>query len=116
MSIRTAGFDHVHLCVRDIDAALTFYKVAFGAEVALRVGDELVFVRLGGGEVLGLDGRPDPERTPGHVGLKVAAGQDLDAAVEDVAGAGGSLLERGEHVAGTPFAYVADPDGNVIEL
>jgi catechol 2,3-dioxygenase-like lactoylglutathione lyase family enzyme len=114
--IRTSGFDHVHLGVGDIDAALAFYRAVFGAEEAFRVGADLVFVRLGGGEIVGLDGRPPVERNPNHFGLKLAEGQDLHEATEEIVGAGGAVLERGEHAAGVPYAYVADPDGNVIEL
>jgi predicted enzyme related to lactoylglutathione lyase len=98
--------------VDDVGAALVFYRAAFGAEEAFRVGDRLVFVRLSGDEMIGLDARTEP----GHFGLRLAEGQDLDEAVEEVVRAGGSLVERGEHVPGVPFAYVADPDGNVIEL
>jgi catechol 2,3-dioxygenase-like lactoylglutathione lyase family enzyme len=114
--VQTAGFDHVHLWVENVDTALAFYRVAFGAEVAFRVGERLVFVRLRSGEIIGLDGRPEPDRNAGHFGLKLADGQDLDVAVREVVQAGGSLLERSDHAPGVPYAYVADPDGNVIEL
>jgi predicted enzyme related to lactoylglutathione lyase len=114
--IRTSGFDHVHVGVRDIEVALEFYRAAFGAQEAFRVGTQLVFVRLGGGEIIGLDGRPDAERMQDHVGLTLAEEEDLDDATEQVVRAGGSVLERGEHAAGVPYAYVSDPDGNVIEL
>ena len=30
--------------------------------------------------------------------------------------AGGTLVKRGEHAPGVPFAYIRDPDGYVIEL
>ncbi|MGH3132841.1 MAG: VOC family protein [Gaiellaceae bacterium] len=116
MPIRTAGFDHVHVHVGDVEGALAFYRAAFHAEEAFRVGERLVFVRLGGGEVFGLDARADAKRSPQHVGLRLADSEDLDAAVESVVRAGGSLLERGEHEPGLPYAYVADPHGNVIEL
>jgi predicted enzyme related to lactoylglutathione lyase len=113
---RTAGFDHVHLHVDDVESALAFYRAVFGAEEMFRVRDALVFVRLGGGEVFALDARPEAERNPTHVGLRLADDQGLDAAVEDVIRAGGKLLERGEHAPGVPYAYVADVSGNVIEL
>jgi catechol 2,3-dioxygenase-like lactoylglutathione lyase family enzyme len=115
-AIRTAGFDHVHVGVRDVDAALAFYRAAFGAEEAFRVGAQLVFVRLAGGEIVGLDGRPHAERVANHFGLKIAPEEHLHEATEEVVRAGGSVLERGEHAAGVPYAYVSDPDGNVIEL
>jgi catechol 2,3-dioxygenase-like lactoylglutathione lyase family enzyme len=116
MPVRTAGFDHVHLWVEDVEASLAFYRLAFGAEEAFRVGDRLVFIRLDGGEIIGLDGRSDLQRNPGHVGLRLAEGERLDSAVEEVVGAGGVLLERSEHAPGVPYAHVSDPDGNVIEL
>jgi catechol 2,3-dioxygenase len=116
MAVRSAGFDHVHLRVTDVESALAFYRAAFGAEEAFRVGERLVFVRLSGAEIVGLDGRPEPEGDPVHFGLRLADGQDLASAVEEVERAGGALLERGEHVPGVPYAYVADPHGNVIEL
>jgi catechol 2,3-dioxygenase-like lactoylglutathione lyase family enzyme len=114
--IRTTGFDHVHLGVSDLQAAVAFYRAAFGAEEAFRVGAGLVFIRLGGGEIVGLDARPEAERVTDHIGLSLADGEELDAATEEVVRAGGSVLERGEHAPGMPYAYVSDPDGNVIEL
>jgi predicted enzyme related to lactoylglutathione lyase len=102
--------------VGDVEAAVRFYRDAFGAEEAFRVGDRLVFVRLAGGEVVGLDGRSEAERNPPHVGLTLASGESLDAAVEAVVRAGGTLVDRGEHAPGEPYAYLSDPDGNVIEL
>jgi len=104
------------LSVKSIEVALDFYRTAFGAEEAFRVGEGLVFVRLGGGEVVGLDSRSERDRNPAHFGLRRADGQQLDDAVRKIEQAGGSLLERGEHAPGVPFAYVADPDGNVLEL
>jgi len=40
-----------------------------------------------------------------------------DCSTELTSGAaGGTLIERGEHAPGVPFAYVKDPDGYLIEL
>jgi predicted enzyme related to lactoylglutathione lyase len=66
--------------------------------------------------VIALDARPEGERNPAHVGLRLAEAGDLDAAVREVEEAGGRIVERGEHAPDTRYAYVADPDGNVIEL
>jgi predicted enzyme related to lactoylglutathione lyase len=114
--IATAGLDHLHVHVRDVERAAACYREAFGAEEAFRAGQGLVFVRMPGGELIGLDGRPEGRRNPPHAGLRLADGQDLDAAVADVVRAGGALVERGEHEPGSPYAYVADPDGNLLEL
>ena len=51
-----------------------------------------------------------------HIGFRLIDGSDLDEAIREAEAAGGQLVERGEHAPGHPFAYVADPDGYVIEL
>jgi catechol 2,3-dioxygenase-like lactoylglutathione lyase family enzyme len=115
--IRTSGLDHIHLHVDDVQRSLAFYATVFGAEESFRVGEALVFLRLPGVDsVIALDGRPEGERNPTHVGLRLAKGEDRDAAVHEVEEAGGSVIERGEHAPGVHYAYVADPDGNVLEL
>ena len=51
-----------------------------------------------------------------HFGFHPQDRSDLDAAIAEVEAAGGTLLRRGEHKPGIPYAYVTDPDGYVIEL
>jgi predicted enzyme related to lactoylglutathione lyase len=114
--IRTRPIDHVHLHVADVKRAARFYGDVFGAREDFRVGDRLIFVSLPGGGVVVLDGRPEGKRNPPHFGIGLAGEEDLDAAVLAVERAGGRLVERGEHEPGRPYAYIADPDGNVIEL
>ena len=113
---RVAGIDHVHLHVTDVERALGFYQEAFGATEAFRVGARLVFVSLGERGTIALDSRPEAERNPVHVGLALAEREDLDAAVRAAEQAGGKVVERGEHAPGVAYAYVTDPDGNVLEL
>ena len=51
-----------------------------------------------------------------HFGFDLKNAKDLDGAIETVKKAGGKLLERGKHGGRVPYAYLADPDGYVIEL
>jgi catechol 2,3-dioxygenase-like lactoylglutathione lyase family enzyme len=116
VAIRTVGFDHVHLHADDVERAVAFYRAAFGAEEAFRVGERLVFVRLGGSDVIALDSRRELDRAPSHFGLRLAEGEELGTAVAAFVNAGGAVVERDEHEPGVDCAYVADPDGNMIEL
>ena len=50
-----------------------------------------------------------------HFGFKLDV-SDHDRVIEQVEKAGGKLVSRGEHGGQFPYAYVADPDGYVIEL
>jgi catechol 2,3-dioxygenase-like lactoylglutathione lyase family enzyme len=120
--IRTRGLTHIHLIVRNMDRSLQFYRSVFGMQERFRVGDDMVFLNTPGSkDLITLHEDPDAVAVAGtsggiaHFGFELIKG-DLDAAIEEVQKAGGKLLERGEHSPRTPYAYVADPDGYVIEL
>lgn len=121
--IPTQGLTHVHLVVRDLARSLRFYQGVFGMEEQFRSGPHMVFLRTPGSQdLITLNADPAEAQQAGssggiaHFGFRLAEGADLSAAIAEVEAAGGKLLERGEHAPGTPFAYVADPDGYVIEL
>ena len=91
-------------------------------KISFRAGKKMVFLNTPGSKdmiTLNEDGRLS--RVAGtsggisHFGFQLVK-TDLDAAINEVKKAGGRLLERGEHMPGVPHAYIADPDGYVIEL
>jgi catechol 2,3-dioxygenase-like lactoylglutathione lyase family enzyme len=121
--IRTQGLTHIHLVVRDLERSLRFYQRVFGMEERFRSGPKLVFLNTPGSrDTVTLNEDPAQADLAGrsggvaHFGFRRCEGADLDDAIAQVEKAGGRLIERGEHAPGLPFAYVADPDGYVIEL
>jgi len=121
--IRTQGLTHIHLVVRDLERSLRFYTSVFGMEERFRAGPKMVFLNTPGSEdLITLNEDPAEARLAGvnggvaHFGFRLANADDLDAAIAEVEAAGGTLIRRGEHGPGAPFAYLADPDGYVIEL
>lgn len=119
--IDTEGLTHIQLTVRDLDRSLAFYQGVFGMQEMFRDGPHMVFVRTPGAkDTITLNADPSlPEPTPGgvaHFGFRLKDPAQLDAAIAVVQAAGGTLLQRGEHAPGSRYAYVADPDGYVIEL
>ena len=120
--IRTKGLTHIHLIVRDMKRSLRFYKTVFGMQVRFKVGRNLVFLNTpGSADTITLNEDPDLADAAGtsggisHFGFQLVK-TDLDTAIREVKKAGGRLLEKGEHEPGVPYAYIADPDGYVIEL
>jgi predicted enzyme related to lactoylglutathione lyase len=101
--------------VADLERAVKFYRDAFGMEEVFR-GDEIVFVSVPGTEsALGLLRSPDSAGAgPQNVGLHIDHAIAPDDAVREVESAGGTIVERGEHAPGVPYARIADPDGNVL--
>ena len=120
--IRTKGLTHIHLTVRDMKRSLRFYRNAFGMREQFRVGDEMVFLNTPGSkDLITLHEDSDATDVAGtsggiaHFGFSLVQG-DLESAIKEVKKAGGKLVEIGEHSPENPYAYVADPDGYIIEL
>jgi catechol 2,3-dioxygenase-like lactoylglutathione lyase family enzyme len=103
--------------VRDLEKAVKFYGDAFGLTEVFR-NEQIVFVGAPGTDgAVGLLLDPAGAGSgPQHVGLHVDHGVEHESAIRDVEAAGGSVVERGEHAPGVPFARIADPDGNVLEI
>ena len=118
--IETHGLTHIHLYVTDIDRSLRFYRDAFGLQEVFRDGPTTVFLRPPNTcDTITINEAPQRARSGGgigHFGFRLVDKSQLDDAIRVVERAGGRLIERGEHGGGSPYAYVADPDGHVIEL
>jgi catechol 2,3-dioxygenase-like lactoylglutathione lyase family enzyme len=127
--IETKGLTRVHLRVADLDRSTHFYQQAFGMEELFREGPDTVSLRTPGqADMISLH-RREPGQDTGtmgsiaHFGFQLADGADIDEAIREVEAAGGRLLERGtrgtkaDAYFGTDsYAYLADPDGYVIEI
>lgn len=121
--IETEGLTHIHLVVRDLERSLAFYQGAFGMVEMFREGPYMVFLRTPGAhDTITLNADPvgvaqvGQQGGVGHFGFRLKDPSQLDAAIASVEASGGRLVERGDHAPGVHFAYVADPDGYLIEL
>ena len=127
--------DHVGLAVHDLDAAAEWYCAAFGyeRELTLRVDPidlDIVMLRhVIHGDRLELLHRPGSSAglraaNPAEAALSEAFGhiafdvRGLDAAFERAVGLGARpvMTPRPSPEPGVRMAYVADPEGNLVEL
>ena len=122
--IRTnGGMSHIHLWVSDMERSVQFYTQAFGMTERFRAGPGLVSLNTPGtNDSISLNYDPADERPKGemgtiaHFGFRLADPADLDGAIVEVVAAGGRLVKSEEQRNGRRSAYVADPDGYLIEL
>jgi catechol 2,3-dioxygenase len=115
---------HVHLKVADLDRALAFWQGVLGFELQQRMGAQAAFISAGGyHHHIGLNtwesagGAPPPHGSTGlyHVAILYPTRRDLAVAVRRVLDAGVRLQGASDHGVSEAI-YLADPDGNGIEL
>jgi lactoylglutathione lyase len=121
-------FTHVATRTRDLDAAIAFYR-ALGLELSrtreLEKGEATLAFMTRPGDDFSIElvynwGKDEPYDGGARFGHFAFDVEDLDAAYAEVLAAGAAEVGRppAEHPAGAGprIAFVADPDGNWIEL
>lgn len=115
---------HVHLKVADLDRALAFYCDVLGFELMQKYGTGAAFVSAGGyHHHIGLNtwesagGSPPPRGSTGlyHVAIRYPSRAALGDALLRLSDAGIRLQGASDHGVSEAL-YLADPDGNGIEL
>ena len=115
---------HTHLKVADLDRALAFWQGVLGFELQQRMGGQAAFLSAGGyHHHIGLNtwesagGSPPPRGSTGlyHVAILYPTRHDLAVAVKRVSQSGIALQGASDHGVSEAI-YLADPDGNGIEL
>lgn len=115
---------HVHLKVADLDRALAFWRDVLGFQVTQRYGSQAVFLSAGGyHHHIGLNtwesrcGSSPPHGTTGlfHVALLYPSRASLASALKRLVEVGWPLDGASDHGVSEAL-YLADPDGNGVEL
>jgi catechol 2,3-dioxygenase len=115
---------HVHLKVADVERALDFYCGVLGFELMQRHGADAAFISAGGyHHHIGLnswESRGGPAPTPGttglfHLAIRYPTRAALADALRRLVEAGVPLQGASDHGVSEAL-YLADPDGNGIEL
>jgi catechol 2,3-dioxygenase-like lactoylglutathione lyase family enzyme len=129
--IRTHGLSHLNLNVSDIARSAAFYQAVFGLELLTDYtrpmgsqphGRQMIFSTPGCADVIALsqvDGASIGGGGMTHWGFNLERDEDVDDAIAQVIEAVGKLLRREEYEfegIRERHAYVADPDGYVLEL
>ena len=117
--VKTYGLTHINLLVRDPERSLRFYSDLFGVKEYYRDENNIQVQGPGDYDVIAFEkGAPAGDAGCGitHFGFRLTVPEDIETVVEIAERAGGTVLRRGEFAPGCPFAYIRDPDGNLIEL
>jgi lactoylglutathione lyase len=131
--LKVKSLDHIHIYAAEPEISAQFYTRHFEARPVARNansnGDLRIFLALGG-QILVIGSFPDglaPEVPPragdgayshgfgvAHFGLRVA---DLNTAIAELSAAGiRTMSQPVREPSGLSYAYIAAPDGVVVEL
>ena len=129
--VRTHGLSHINLNVADAERSIRFYRELFGMEAIHDYegpigphprGRQVVLSTPGAEDLIAITqipGEPVGPAGMSHFGFTLMSNDDVEAATAEAERLGGAVKRRGSaEVDGIVerFAYVADPDGYVIEL
>ncbi|MFI0355831.1 ArsI/CadI family heavy metal resistance metalloenzyme [Actinomadura sp. 9N407] len=110
---------HISLDVTDVEAALPFYMVLFGARPMKRRADYVKFELVEPPLNLTLNRHTGSVASSGHYGVQVKSSRAVAGIRERLAGAGFAITEETETAccyAVQTKIWVADPDGNRWEV
>jgi catechol 2,3-dioxygenase-like lactoylglutathione lyase family enzyme len=112
------GLWHLALRVRDVEAAVAFYRDVFGLRVVWRPDAANAYLSSGA-DNLALHQVDDIEGSGAldHLGFVVPAAADVHAAAEVLRTRGAEIVhEPREHRDGSVSCYCRDPDGNLVQV
>ena len=115
-----AGLRHLALNVRDLDAMKRFYVDVLGFEVEWEPDPDNVYL-TSGRDNLALHRAADARAASGqaldHLGVIVSQADDVDRWAAFLESRGVTIVARPRtHRDGARSCYVADPDGNVVQI
>lgn len=117
---KTYGLTHLAIAVIDIERTLQFYQQVFDMEVMYHQKDMIQLTTPGSNDIIVFEkGREDLIGKPGgiaHFGFRLREANDIEEMYKKVVEAGGTILEKGEFVPGSPYLFFKDPDGYVVEV
>lgn len=117
---KTFGLTHLAIAVKNIGATLHFYTRVFEMEVMYHEDKMIQLTTPGNHDILVFE---EKEHAPigqsggiAHFGFRLKRPEDIEEIYNKVLESGGEIEDKGEFVPGSPYLYLRDPDGYLIEV
>jgi catechol 2,3-dioxygenase-like lactoylglutathione lyase family enzyme len=116
----TYGLTHLAIAVNDVERTLRFYQDVFDMQVMYHEKEFIQLTTPGCNDIIVFEertGRPIGE-TGGiaHFGFRLRNAIDIDEMINKIIAAGGTIIDKGEFVPGSPYVFFKDPDGYEVEI
>ena len=117
---KTYGLTHIALAVANLDSTRLFYEKVFDMQVMYVTESFIQMTTPGCSDIIVFE-KKDPvhsQNTGGiaHFGFRLKSAKDITEMINTIVSAGGIIIEQGEFVPGSPYAFFKDPDGYTVEI
>jgi catechol 2,3-dioxygenase-like lactoylglutathione lyase family enzyme len=116
----TYGLTHLAIAVRDIERTLRFYQQVFDMQVMYHEHGMIQLTTPGCHDIIVFEEKKENQvGTSGgiaHFGFRLRKPADVEEMNKKIIDAGGTILEKGEFVPGSPYIFFKDPDNYTVEI
>lgn len=117
---RTYGLTHLAIAVKDVARTLKFYQHVFDMKAMYHEEDMIQLTTPGCNDILVFEEKRDhligESGGIAHFGFRLREAKDVEAMYKKIVEAGGTILEKGDFVPGSPYIFFKDPDGYTVEI
>lgn len=117
---KTYGLTHLAIAVRDIRRTMQFYQEVFDMQIMYHEESFIQLTTPGCHDILVFEQKENDSigKSGGiaHFGFRLKDSNDIDEIAGKVQPAGGTILEKGEFLPGSPYLFFKDPDGYEVEV
>lgn len=117
---KTYGLTHLAIAVKDVERTLQFYRDVFDMEVMYHEKNMIQLTTPGCHDILVFEeARNSVNANTGgiaHFGFRLREARDIEEINQKIIQSGGTIMEKGEFVPGSPYIFFKDPDGYTVEV
>ena len=117
---KTYGLTHLAIAVSDIERTMHFYEQVFEMQTMYREDSFVQLTTPDCNDILVFEKKNSSAigKTGGiaHFGFRLRDPKDIDEIVDKVKKAGGTIIDRGEFLPGSPYVFFRDLDGYEVEV
>ena len=117
---KTYGLTHLAIAVEDVSRTLKFYQHVFDMQTMYHENGFIQLTTPGCNDILVFEEKKDRPigQTGGiaHFGFRLKNPADIDEIINKVIIAGGTIIDKGEFVKGSPYVFFKDLDGYDVEV
>jgi predicted enzyme related to lactoylglutathione lyase len=117
---KTYGLTHLAIAVNDVNRTMKFYQYVFDMQTMYHENGFIQLTTPGCNDILVFEEKKDSPigQTGGiaHFRFRLKSPADIDEVADKVIVAGGTIIDKGEFIPGSPYVFFKDPDGYEVEV